>query len=129
MMKRMLLICLSLILLPGCSLFRESGKPYSGYSCEGSLIHFYSYCSDKNFTKDELDADVKNCNNDLGSRVCDRELADLLWCMGRVVPGTYTKGGAFCKGWVCFSKARTVNGCDCSIFTGALKECRMKAMR
>lgn len=129
-MKYILVLLISVSLLTGCAAaLRSEGEPYSGYSCEESLIHFYSFCTDKTFTKEEIDAEVRNCNNDLSSKVCDKELADVLWCMGRVVPGTFTSGGAFCRGWICFSNASTVNGCDCAEFTGALKECRMKLGR
>ena len=59
-----------------------------------------------------------SCEKELATKICDREKAELLWCMGRVAPGTSIKF----KG----RKGRIVDGCDCSSFAGDLKKCRMQ---
>lgn len=85
-------------------------------------MHFYSYCADKKFTKEEFEAEVQSCEKEFATKICEKEQADLLWCMGRVATGAYSQGylGLFGGG------GSTSDGCDCSIFTGALKVCRMK---
>jgi hypothetical protein len=117
-MKDKIFILAMLVLLSGCASARPEGEAYSGFSCRDSLIHFYSKCSDKNFTKEEFEGEVISCEKELETKICDREKADLLWCMGRVEPGTSIKF----KG----RKGRVVDGCDCSTFTGDLKKCRMQ---
>lgn len=112
------------LLIVGCLLactrevMRPAGKPFPGYSCQESLIHFYSNCSKEKLTKEVFEAKVKSCEDELATKICDKELAALLWCLGRVEPGTphvmfIPVGG---QG----------SGCDCSFYRGALKECQMK---
>src|SRR4030042_6043044 len=91
-MKYMIVTLLLFSLLIGCSpeILRPAGKPYSGYSCRESLMHFYSYCSNEKLSKEEFEAKVQFCEKELATKICDKEQAALLWCMGRVAPGTYT---------------------------------------
>lgn len=114
------------ILLTGCTLFRGEGEVYSGYTCEKSLMHFYSYCTDKKFTKEEFEADVQFCEKEFATKICEKEQADLLWCMGRVAPGTYSQGGGVYSQGFYIGVGSASDGCDCSTFTGALKACRMQ---
>jgi hypothetical protein len=130
-MKYMIVALLLIGLLVGCSSIRFSGQPYHGYDCRKSLMHYYSYCSAEKLAKEDFEAKVQHCEKELTTKVCDKEQADILWCMGRVLPGTYTSGGgvgvAVSKGVVISGgQSSTMEGCDCSIYTGALKECRMK---
>jgi hypothetical protein len=128
---RNLVISLILIsFLAGCiSAVRSKGEAYPGYSCRESLMHYYSYCSNKKFTKEEFDAEIKTCEHDLTTTICDKEYADLLWCMGRVEPGTYSQGGGIAFGGkvgIYTGNLSTTDGCDCGSYVGALKECKMK---
>ena len=132
-MKYMIVTLLLFSLLIGCSpeILRPAGKPYSGYSCRESLMHFYSYCSNEKLSKEEFEAKVQFCEKELATKICDKEQAALLWCMGRVAPGTYTSGGGVGvpvgRGVVISGgQSSTMEGCDCSIHTGALKKCRME---
>jgi len=82
-------IIVSLVLISfimGCSpeILRSSGKPYSGYSCRESLMHYFSYCSKEKLTKEDFEARVVFCEKELSTKICDKEQAALLWCMGRV---------------------------------------------
>jgi hypothetical protein len=127
-MKNMILALLLVSLFTGCSpeILRSKGEPYSGYSCRESIMHYYSYCSTEKLTKADFDAKVQFCEKELATKVCDKEHAALLWCMGRVAPGTYTSGGGmYYKGFY-GGMSSTMEGCDCSTFTGDLKKCRMK---
>ena len=129
-MKYMIMTLLIVGLLAGCSI-RFKGQPYSGYDCRKSLMHYYSYCSAEKLTKEDFEAKVQLCEKELTTKDCDKEQADILWCMGRVAPGTYTSGGGVGvvvgKGVaISGGQSSTMEGCDCSIFTGALKECMMK---
>jgi hypothetical protein len=117
---------LSILILVGCSGSRSKNEPYPGYSCHESLLHYYSLCTNESLSKETFDERVRDCNAALKSQVCDREKADLLWCMGRVTPGKYNKARMICNGWVCFSKGQTKDGCDCSAFVGELRKCRMQ---
>ena len=114
--------------LTGCSpeILRSKGEPYSGYSCRESLMHFYSQCSAEKLTKEEFETKVEFCEKELATKVCDKEQAALLWCMGRVVPGTYSSGGGMYYRGFYGGNSSTMDGCDCSIYTGDLKKCRMK---
>jgi hypothetical protein len=125
-MKYLITALILVSLLMACSSFRGKGETYSGYSCQESLMHFYSHCYDKKLTKEEFDAKVKNCEKEFASNICDKEQADILWCMGRVEPGIYSQGGVICSKWFCSGSGNTTDGCDCSSFIGKLKECRMK---
>ena len=118
-MKYVIAALLIVGLLTGCSI-RFSGKPYSGYSCKESLMHYYSQCSDEKLTKEDFEAKVKFCEKELDTKVCDKEQADLLWCMGRVVRGTYSMSPGMYGGGGSIS-----DGCDCSIQKGEIKKCRM----
>ena len=125
-MKRAILFLLSTLLicsLAACS-FRSKGQAYPDYPCRESFMHFYSRCAEMG--KAQLDEEVKKCRNDLSSQICDQELADLLWCMGRAEPGLYSRGGASCTTGACLGNSSITDGCDCSFYTEALKECRMK---
>jgi hypothetical protein len=125
------LLFLSLI---GCNpeIFRPQGKPFIGYSCRESILHFHSQCSQEKLTKDDFEAKVSFCEKELASNVCDKEQAALLWCMGRVAPGTYSSGGGVVmsggRGSAGFytGNTSTSDGCDCSTFSGNLKKCRME---
>lgn len=131
-MKKMIVASLLASLLIGCSsALRFKGEPYSGYSCRESLMHFYSHCSDEKLTKETFEAKVQFCEKELTTKVCDKEQADLLWCMGRVLRGTYSSGGgvgvAVGHGVaISNGQSSTMDGCDCSTYTGELKKCRMK---
>jgi len=132
-MKKSLFIRLSLVslsLFMGCSAFRSSGETYAGHSCRDSLYHYHGYCIDQKITKEEFEAEVSKCEKDMASKVCDKELADLLWCQGRAVPGLYSHGGGVIigkKGIGGYVGGSSMSeGCDCSSFAGALKECRMR---
>ena len=83
-------------------------------------------CVKENITKEELELKIQDCNKALAGAVCDKEQADLLWCMGRVSPGQYSRLGAVCSGWICFGSGDTQDGCDCSSFAGELRKCRMQ---
>lgn len=119
-------------LLLGCSpeILRPAGEPYSGYSCRQSLMHFYSYCSKDKLTKEEFDAKVAYCEKQLATKICDREQASLLWCMGRVAPGTYTQGGGYVYGGryggFYTGNATVADGCDCSYYEGSVRKCRLE---
>lgn len=94
-------------------------------------MHFYSRCSAEKITKEEFTAKVQFCEKELATKVCEKEQADLLWCMGRVEPGAYTSGvglGIPVGRSVVISSGQssTMEGCDCSTFIGDLKKCRMK---
>ena len=111
----------------GCSnAFRSKGTPYSGYSCQESLIHYYGNCYKDKISKQEFDIKVKLCEKKLANDICEKEQADLLWCMGRVEPGTFSQSGLVCSGWYCAVGGSMADGCDCSAYTGKLKECQMK---
>ena len=132
-MKYVIVILLLVALLTGCSpeILRSKGEPYSGYSCRQSIMHYESYCSSDKLTKEDFEVKVQFCEKELTTKVCDKEQAALLWCMGRVVPGTYTSGGGVGvpvgRGVVISSgQSSTMEGCDCAIYTGALKKCRME---
>ena len=131
-MKYIMGTLLLVALLTGCSpeILRSEGEPYSGYSCRESLMHFYSNCSDEKLTKEDFEAKVRFCEKDLTSKVCDKEQAALLWCEGRVARGSYTSGmGAGApagRAFISSGHSSTIDGCDCSSFTGELKKCRMK---
>lgn len=132
-MKHITVFFLLVSLLIGCTseLVRPEGEPYIGYSCHESLMHFYSYCSTEEMTKEEFESKVQTCEKELGTKVCDKEQAGLLWCMGRVAPGTYSKGGglgvAVGRGVVLSSgQSSTLDGCDCSEWKGAIRKCRME---
>ena len=129
-MKSLIVLFVSMLvisLLSGCSnAFRSKGKPYSGYSCQESLVHYYGNCYKEKISKDEFNAKVKVCEQKLSNDICEKEQADLLWCMGRVEPGTFSQVGMACSGWYCVGGGSAADGCDCSGYTGALKECQMK---
>ena len=131
-MKYLILSLFLVCLLSGCSreILRSKGEPYSGYSCQESLMHFYSHCSDEKLTKEDFEAKVKVCEKELATKVCDKEQALLLCCMGRVLRGTYSSGGGVgvVSGGVAISggQSGTIDGCDCSAYTGEIKKCRMK---
>jgi hypothetical protein len=127
-MKYMIAVLLLVSLLTGCSseIMRSKGEPYSGYSCRESIMHYYSFCSSEKFTKEDFEAKVQFCEKELATKVCDKEQAVLLWCMGRVAPGTYTSGGGMYYRGFYGGTSSTMEGCDCSIYTGELKKCRMK---
>ena len=110
------------ILLTGCaSVSRGEGEVYSGYTCEKSLLHFYSQCSTAKLTKEEFDTKVQSCEKELATKVCVKEQADLLWCLGRVASGTYSMSPGLYGGGGSIS-----DGCDCSTFYGEIKKCRMQ---
>jgi hypothetical protein len=88
-MKNIIIALLIFGFLEGCSI-RFAGKPYSGYSCWESILHCCSQCSDEKLTKEDFEAKVQSCEKKLFTKVCDKEQADLVWCMGRVVRGTYS---------------------------------------
>ena len=88
-MKNIIIALLIFGFLKGCSI-RFAGKPYSGYSCRESLLHYCSQCSDEKITKEDFEAKVQSCEKELFTKVCDKEQADILWCMGRVVRGIYS---------------------------------------
>lgn len=114
-------------LLAGCSsLFRSKGEPYSGYSCRESLMHFYSQCSTEKLTKEDFEAKVQLCEKELTTNICDKEQADLLWCMGRVAPGMYSSGGGMYYRGLYSGHSSTSDGCDCSTFQGEIKKCQMQ---
>jgi hypothetical protein len=126
-MKYMIIVLLLISLLTGCASVRRSeGEPYRGYSCRESLMHFYSQCSTEKLTKEEFTAKVQLCEKELSTKVCDKEQADLLWCEGRVAPGSYTSGGGYYGRGFYSGNSSTVDGCDCSTYIGELKKCRMK---
>ena len=111
-------------------MFRPAGEAFPGYSCRESLIHFYSNCSSEQLTKEKLDVLVTSCEESLAAKVCDKELANLLYCMGRVVPGTYSKDSriAFPVGRLVIVTGQSgmKDGCDCMTFLADLKECQMR---
>ncbi|OQB04026.1 MAG: hypothetical protein BWY19_01222 [bacterium ADurb.Bin212] len=131
-MKKMIVSLFLVSFLLGCTseILRPSGKPYPGYACNESLLHFYSYCSKDKFIKEEFDAKVAYCEKQLATKICDREQASLLWCMGRVVPGTYSTGGGYVYGGkyggFYTGNSSIADGCDCSYYEGALKKCRLE---
>lgn len=126
-MKYVVMALLLLSLLAGCASARRSdGEPYPGYSCRESFMHFYSQCSNDKFTKDEFEAKVQVCEKELATKICDKEQAGLLWCMGRVAPGMYTIGGGYYGGGFYGGNSNTTDGCDCSSFIGDLRKCRME---
>lgn len=127
-MKYVMVSLLLIGLLTGCSpeILRSKGEPYSGYSCRQSIMHYYSYCSAEKLTKEDFESKVQFCEKELATKVCDKEQAALLWCMGRVAPGTYTTGGGMYYRGFYGGNSSTMEGCDCSTFTGALKKCRME---
>ena len=123
-MKYVVVFILLFSLLTGCSseILRSKGEPYSGYSCRESIMHYYSYCSVEKLTKEDFEAKVQFCEKELATKVCDKEQAALLWCMGRVAPGMYTSGGGmYYKGFY-GGTSSTMEGCDCSSFTGDLEK-------
>ena len=101
---------------------------YVGYNCKKSLLHFDSRCPNKKITKEEFEAKVQRCEKDLHNAqnfdygICAKEIADILWCMGRVEPDGNSSEGITCDKWICSGKG----GCDCSSFIANLKECKMK---
>jgi len=123
----------AVIFIVGCNpeILRPAGNPYPGYSCRESIMHYYSYCSEEKISKEKFESKVKKCEEVLASKICDKEYASLLWCMGRVDPassGTYTRGGGVgaVSGGVAISgpqKTSTMDGCSCAGFEGALKKC------
>jgi hypothetical protein len=126
-MKQTIAALLSIYLLVGCSsLFRSKGEPYSGYSCRESLMHFYSQCSTEKLTKDDFEAKVQLCEKELATNVCDKEQADLLWCMGRVAPGMYSSGGGMYYRGLYGGHSSMTDGCDCFTFQGEIKKCQMQ---
>lgn len=132
-MKHIIMSLLMISLLIGCSpeILRQEGDPYPGYTCRESFLHFYSQCSNDKFTKEEFEAKVQNCEKELATKICGKEQAGLLWCMGRVAPGTYTRGGGIgfpVGGGVVISsgQSNTMDGCDCSEWIGDLRKCRME---
>ena len=126
MMKSFCLAFAVLFLMTGCSLFREHGEYYPGYTCEKSLTHFYSYCIKTKFSKEEFETAVKSCETEFVTKICDREQADLLWCLGRVTPGVYSRQGGIVVEGFYLGKQSVSDGCDRSTYSGALKACRMK---
>jgi hypothetical protein len=125
-MKRFVISIALSILLVGCSLFRGEGQYYPGYTCEYSLMHFHSYCSNNKLSKEELETEIKTCEEDFATKVCEKEQADLLWCLGRVSPGMYTRGGGIYGKGFYGGGGSTMDGCDCSWFEGALRLCRLQ---
>jgi hypothetical protein len=127
-MKYLIGTLLLVAFLTGCSseIIRPKGESYSGYSCRESLMHFYSQCSGDKLTKEDFEAKVLFCEKELATKVCDKEQAALLWCMGRVAPGTYSSGGGMYGRGFYGGHSSTMDGCDCSTFTGDLKKCRMQ---
>ena len=131
-MKYLLLVLLLVGCFTGCSeALRTPGEPFEGYSCRESLIHYYSNCSSEQLSEEKLNSMVQSCEEKLATKICDKEQAALLWCMGRVAPGTYTRGGGvgipIGRGaFISSGQSNTTDGCDCSTFEGDLKECRMK---
>ncbi len=131
-MKYIIPVFMLIILTIGCSAaLRGQGETYSGYSCRESLMHFYSRCSNVKITKEEFEQKVQFCEKELATLICDREQADLLWCMGRVEPGAYTRGGGMGvlvgRGVVISSgQSSTEDGCSCASFEGSLRKCRME---
>jgi hypothetical protein len=126
-MKNLFVFLLILFILVGCSTaFRSKGEPYSGYSCSESLLHYYSHCVTEPIKKEDFEAKVADCKIDLASKICDKQQADLLWCLGRVEPGTYSQATAACFRWACFGAGSISDGCDCSSYIAKLRECRMK---
>jgi hypothetical protein len=125
---RFFIVALLLVsLLTGCaSAFRSKGEAYSGYSCRESFMHFYSQCSSEKLTKEEFEAKVQSCEKDLVTLICDKEQADVLWCMGRVAPGAYSSGGGMYYRGFYGGQGSIMDGCDCSVHIGALKKCRME---
>jgi len=117
--------CITVIIFLGCA-SSQSKYPYSGYSCSESLLHFYSRCYDKKLSKEEFEEKVKNCEKELATGICVKEQADFLWCMGRVEPGSYSRGGAFGGSGGAGFAGPTLDGCDCSSALGDIKKCRMK---
>jgi len=108
------------LLISGCSI-RLPGKPYLGDSCEKSLMHYYAHCSNEKLTKEDFEAKVQACEKEFASQICAKQLANLLWCKGRVVKGTYSSTPGLYGG-----VSSTTDGCDCSVHEGELKKCRMK---
>ena len=89
-------------------------------------MHFFGYCSNEKLTKEEFETKVQFCEKELATKICDKEQAALLWCMGRVEPGTYSSGGGiFYRGFF-GGNSSVKDGCDCSSYMGELKKCRMK---
>lgn len=131
-MKRALSLSLMVVFfVMGCSseALRPAGKPYPGYSCRESLMHFYSYCSKEKLTKEEFESKVEYCEKQLATKICDKEQAGLLWCMGRVAPGQYSSGGGYvyaAKHGFYFDNTLTIDGCDCGVWEGALRKCRLE---
>jgi hypothetical protein len=127
-MKHVIMPLLLISLLIGCSpeILRPAGQPYSGYSYRESFLHFYSQCSNESFTKEEFQAKVQACEKELSTKICDKEQAGLLWCMGRVAPGTYSRGGGYYGRGFYSGNSSTSDGCDCSTFIGNLRKCRME---
>lgn len=126
-MKYATVALISIFLLTGCaSLFRSKGEPYSGYSCRESLMHFYSQCSQEKLTKVEFEAKVQLCEKELATHICDKEQADLLWCMGRVAPGMYSSGGGMIYRGLYSGHGSMTDGCNCSTYQGEIKKCRMQ---
>lgn len=127
------LLLFGIVFLVACTreALRPSGEPFDGYSCRESFLHFYSRCSNESLKKEDFEAKVRFCENELATKICDKEIAALLWCMGRVEPGIYSKGSdaAFPigKGFVFSSgKSNVKDGCDCSSFISDLRKCRMQ---
>jgi hypothetical protein len=126
-MKLSIIALILVSLLTGCaSALRSKGEVYSGYSCRESLMHFYSQCSSEKLTRESFEAKVQFCEKEFATLICEKEQADLLWCMGRVVPGTYSSGGGVYYRGFYGGGGSVVDGCDCSSFEGELRKCRMQ---
>lgn len=109
-----------LVLLSGCQgMLRAKGQPYRGYTCRESLVYYYSHCSTAPITQEMLESRVSTCEKNLSDGICDKELADLLWHMGRATPTTYTSPSGLLS-------SSTYNGCDCLAPAGDLKQCQME---
>ena len=126
-MKYILVLLVFVSLLAGCaSAPRSEGEPSSGYSCRESLMHFNSFCTDTKLTNEEFEAKVQDCEKGFATKICDKEQANLLRCMGQANPGIYSssRGASFWEDF--FSHGSESDGCDCSTFLGALEECQIK---
>ena len=119
---------LSLLGCPGP--VRQKGEPYPGYSCRESILHYGAYCQTEDLGEEDLAKKVADCEKELAGP-CDKERAGLLWCMGRAYPAGYSQGRGVLipdgKGsGISAGSSAEFNGCDCSEWTEAIRDCRIK---
>lgn len=115
---------LIILILAGCAAPRGKGETYPGYSCRESNIHYASRCNNGEVNPAQMEKEVAACEREMAKKICDRELADLLKCMGQAIPGSYAEGGT-CTGAPCLAIRDRYDGCDCSSQMKSVKDCRL----